>query len=129
MSFVELIAKHPKIFEPYPGNPGLVNWSGIPQGWIPIIDDLCSCIQHYIDTTVQYIEGTPVKCSQVTCTQMKEKFGELRFYYQGGNEVIEGMVEMATFLCSHTCELCGARTEGAKSYNGWINVYCKNCER
>jgi len=31
----ELIKKYPKIFEPYEGNPGNVNWGGVPNGWLP----------------------------------------------------------------------------------------------
>lgn len=44
----------------------------------------------------------PVKIAQV-----KEKFGTLRFYYDGGDDTIRGMVEFAEYLSSKTCQETG----------------------
>jgi hypothetical protein len=41
--------------------------------------------------------------------QIKEKFGELRFYYSGGDEQVAGMVRFAEYLCSKTCEVSGEK--------------------
>ena len=38
--------------------------------------------------------------------QIKEKFGGLRFYYQGGDDEISGMVRMAEAWADHSCETC-----------------------
>ena len=43
----------------------------------------------------------------VKIDQIKEKFGELRFYYSGGDEQVAGMVRMAEYLCKQTCEVTG----------------------
>ena len=43
----------------------------------------------------------------VKIDQIKEKFGELRFYYSGGDEQVAGMVRMAEYLCNQTCEVTG----------------------
>jgi len=43
----------------------------------------------------------------VKIDQIKEKFGELRFYYSGGDEQVAGMVHMAEYLCNQTCEVSG----------------------
>lgn len=43
----------------------------------------------------------------VKIDQIKEKFGELRFYFSGGDEQIAGMVRMAEYLCNQTCEVTG----------------------
>lgn len=43
----------------------------------------------------------------VKIEQIKEKFGGLRFYYSGGDKQVEGMVNMAEYLCSKTCEITG----------------------
>lgn len=43
----------------------------------------------------------------VKIEQIKEKFGELRFYYTGGDKQVQGMVNMAEYLCSKTCEVTG----------------------
>jgi hypothetical protein len=59
---------------------------------------------------------------QVVATQVKEKYGTLRFYYYGGDEVIDGMVSMAESLSAVTCEKCGA--PGKERGGGWILTLC-----
>ena len=48
---------------------------------------------------------------QVVITQIKEKFGTLRFYFKGGDNHVRGMVQMAESMTSFTCEECGAPGE------------------
>ncbi len=126
MTTEELIQKYPKIFEPYNGNPNGINWYGVPEGWLPIIDKLCACIQHYIDFHVSYTKDGQYKPQQVTCSQMKEKFGGLRFYTDGHDEVVEGMIKMAEHLCDYTCQDCGSE-EDLGITSGWITVLCRKC--
>jgi hypothetical protein len=45
---------------------------------------------------------------EVYVAQIKDKFGGLRFYYDGGDEIVDGMVRFAEYLCSKTCEETGA---------------------
>lgn len=47
----------------------------------------------------------------VKIDQIKEKFGELRFYYSGGDERVSGMVRFAEYLCAKTCEVSGEKGE------------------
>jgi hypothetical protein len=44
---------------------------------------------------------------EVKIGQIKEKFGTLRFYYDGGDDVIRGMVSFAEALSGNTCEMTG----------------------
>ena len=60
-------------------------------------------------------------------TQIKEKFGGLRFYYQGGDSNIDGMVTLAEDLSYSTCELCGSTKNVSQSNNGWIYTRCEDC--
>lgn len=122
----ELIAKYPKIFQQYEGNPGMVNWLDVPKGWLPNIDKLCGAIQSYIDNVTCYSEGKQHKTPQVTCTQMKEKFGGLRFYADGGDNHTEGMIYMAEYLCDNTCQDCGSTDDIGKT-KGWITTLCRTC--
>jgi hypothetical protein len=122
----ELIEKYPKIFQDYNGNPARVNWLGLPKGWVSIVDKLCGCIQSYIDYTTRYTKDGPVKPEQVTCTQMKEKFGGLRFYTNGHDDNVEGMIRMAEHLCDNACETCGSE-EDLGVTSGWISVMCRTC--
>ena len=144
MTTEKIILKYPKIFEHYEGNPGDVNWYGVSKGWLPIIDILCEAIQNYCDSTrsIENPDYDPtkeydredttthryfqVKRKQVTCLQMKEKFGGLRFYTNGEDEFVAGMIRMAAYMCDNTCEGCGT-TEDLGVTRGWISVRCKSC--
>ena len=61
-------------------------------------------------------------CPQVVAVQVKEKFGTLRFYYDGGDEYISGLVAMAESMSGCTCEECGA--PGKQRSGGWIQTLC-----
>lgn len=121
-----LIKKYPKIFQQYEGNPGMVNWLDLPKGWIPVIDKLCGCIQNYIDNSTRCTKDGLIKPQQVTCVQMKEKFGGLRFYTDDHNEEVEGMISMAEYICDSTCQECGSENNVQKT-KGWITTLCENC--
>ena len=74
----------------------------------------------------EIIDGEPRKIPeiihQVTVTQVKEKFGTLRFYYSGGDEYIEGLVSMAESMSAVTCEECG--NPGRVRRGGWLRCQC-----
>jgi hypothetical protein len=93
------------------------------DGWYPIIDSLCGNIQNHIDWQNRQGEKVP----QVVATQVKEKFGTLRFYYSGGDDVIDGMVRMAESWSAVACEECGA--PGTQNSRGWIKTLCKTHRR
>jgi hypothetical protein len=54
---------------------------------------------------------------------VKEKFGTLRFYYTGGDDIIDGMVQMAESMSGVTCEECGA--SGKTKGGGWLSTRCE----
>ena len=111
----DLETKYPKIFaEPYGG-------IACGAGWWPIIQALCSQIQHYTDWQNKNHEKHPV-VAQVTVNQIKEKFGGLRFYYSGGDDTIDGMVRMAESWAARSCETCG--NVGKSRPGGWIRTLC-----
>lgn len=63
---------------------------------------------------------------KVRVDQVKEKFGGLRFYYTGGDDVVSGMVSMAESWAAHTCEECGQK--GKQREGGWIRTLCDEHE-
>lgn len=69
------------------------------------------------------LRRVPDECTQVEVRQVKEKFGALRFYYDGGDEYISGLVSMAESMSGITCEECGAPGETGGS--GWITTLCE----
>ena len=96
------------------------------DGWYNILDQLMSNIQHHIDWNNKNFEKgyTQYKqVPQVTLDQVKEKFGTLRFYYTGGDDVIDGMVRMAESMSGVTCEECG--NSGTTGGQGWLVTLCE----
>jgi hypothetical protein len=58
-------------------------------------------------------------------TQVKEKFGTLRYYTGASNDRIDRYINMATMLSAHTCEVCG--TDGKLICDGgWYRTVCGN---
>jgi hypothetical protein len=107
--------KYPKMFsQPYGG-------FAVGEGWWPIIESLCANIQSHTDWWNKNRETRPV-VEQVVVAQIKEKFGGLRFYYDGGDEKIQGMVRMAESWADAVCEDCG--TPATKKTTGWIRNVC-----
>jgi hypothetical protein len=120
----QLIDKYPKIFEVRPGTeimPYPMFGIECSDGWYNLLDSLCFQIQSHIDWRENVIDRNKKEdpegqinqkllldyIPQVVVTQIKEKFGTLRFYYDGGDEKIDGMVTMAEALSAVTCETCG----------------------
>lgn len=64
---------------------------------------------------------------QVVASQVKEKFGTLRFYHSGGDDAIAGMIRMAEEMSGTTCEECGK--PGTTTQGGWIRTLCKTHKR
>lgn len=102
------------------------------SGWWPLLEQLCASIQSHIDWKNETRErllkdnphqhAVPDAVTQVTIEQIKEKFGTLRFYYQGGDEYIHGAVSLAERLTNHLCETCGGL--GKRRSGGWIRTLC-----
>lgn len=121
----KLIDKYPKIF---PAAPAIyppehpIHMYGIEcgDGWYELIDCLCRLIQHHIDS------NTDREIRQVIAVQIKQKFGGLRFYYEGGNNIIGGMVQTIEYLSYHACEKCGTN-QNVTATKGYVQVLCKSC--
>lgn len=106
------------------------------DGWYDIINNLCANIQSHIDWSNSQRElllknnphnvKIPEEVRQVVAVQVKEKFGTLRFYYEGGDDTIDGMVRMAEAMTAVTCEECG--NPGKQRSGGWIRTLCDHHE-
>ena len=116
----KLYAKYPKIFvqRKLPMTQTCMCW-GIEtgDGWYWLIDNLCEVLQWDIDH---------FKDPQIEATQVKEKFGTLRFYTNGENDEQGGMISLAEFMSGSICENCGS-TEDVTQTKGWIVTLCKKC--
>jgi hypothetical protein len=81
------------------------------DGWFDLVWRLCKQIEGVVE------EGKPFKV-----TQVKEKFGELRFYIDGGNEAVFELIEIATEASRHICVVCGQ--PGRRRDDGWVRTKC-----
>lgn len=54
--------------------------------------------------------------------QIKEKFGTLRMYYDGGDEVTAAVTSFAEMMSAYTCEVCGCKGEVTRV--GWHRTLC-----
>ena len=69
-----------------------------------------------------HTDSVPDAMQPVTILQVKEKFGTLRFYYQGGDQFVRGAVWVTEGMSAHVCETCGA--PGSRGGTGWIRTLC-----
>lgn len=117
----------PKLFPKLFPNPNIDISVG--EGWYDIVHDLCALIQDRIDGREMYLEQYPEKrdtvrsIPQVEIGQIKQKFGQLRFYYAGGDDYIDGMVDMAGAVAYKMCEVCGK--PGELDGDGWLMILCE----
>lgn len=92
------------------------------DGWYDILELLIGQIDHYF--THKY-KGVPEGFAIV---QVKEKFGGLRFYVDGGDDVVYELIRFAENLADRTCEYCGSNQNIMRS-QGWIITACESCTK
>ncbi len=69
--------------------------------------------------------------TKIEFAQIKEKFGGIRIYYDGGDhQTVRDLVREAENLADITCESCGSMELVKKQNNrGWIYTSCDSCKR
>lgn len=83
------------------------------DGWFFLLDKLFETIQSYLDCNNK---------EQVILSQVKEKFGTLRVYCEGADDIVYGMIWFAERLSANICEICGEK--GKLNSLGWIKCRC-----
>jgi len=87
------------------------------SGWFKIIYQLCKDIQRVLDNTPDQ------SLDHFEVLEVKEKFGELRFYVAGYNKEIRDLVDRTERKSYQLCEICGKR--GSISVKGgWYKTVC-----
>jgi hypothetical protein len=90
------------------------------EGWYTIIAQLIDHIDSYIK---HKYKDQPFDFQIV---QIKEKFGGLRFYIDGGDSEIYELIRFAEELSYKTCEYCGSNEDIFRS-KGWVITACLKC--
>jgi hypothetical protein len=84
------------------------------DGWYNIIHRLCTKI-----VSVDSLDN-------FRFFQIKQKFGKLRVYADGGPREIYDFISMAEVESSKTCERCGSVSD-VKQTGRWIETLCASC--
>ncbi len=114
----KLVKKYPTVFKEWGGDPRktCMAWGiSTGDGWYNIIDELCAKLE-------------PLG---IVATQVKEKFGGLRFYTgaiaEDKWEEVHGWINKAEAKSYETCEECGK--PGKRRTGGWVRTLCDECEK
>ena len=90
------------------------------DGWYDIMYNLLQYIQ-------SYSESNP-NMEQVVLIQVKEKFGGLRIYYNGGDDFIRDLIWETERIAVKVCEKCGGETDGIhRNSSYWYSNICNKC--
>ena len=83
------------------------------DGWFSIL--------YMLSAALSSLDNVPV------AFQVKEKFGGLRFYYDGGDfKTCNALIEIAERAAWVTCEDCGK--PGKLRKGGWLRTLCDECD-
>jgi hypothetical protein len=77
--------------------------------------------QQYVNELQEKVEKEAQKIP--VATQVKEKFGTLRFYYHGGTPETDAVVSFAEMLSGSICDECGDKGE-LRTIRGWDSTLC-----
>ncbi|MDA8084072.1 MAG: hypothetical protein M0024_10490 [Nitrospiraceae bacterium] len=86
------------------------------DGWFQLVYELSAQIDKYSKSKGIYPE----------VVQVKEKFGSLRYYVDGGDDEILKMCDAAERKSAETCENCGAPGK-LQRRGGWFATLCSLC--
>jgi len=104
------------------------------DGWFKLIWDLCENIEKELikeeenldpkEKTVDLLRGE----YKFRVTQVKEKYGSLRFYVSSATDKIFELINKAESKSCTTCEVCGADAKLGQK-NGWYTTLCVDCAK
>lgn len=111
---VELIEAYPKLFKaPAAGPEAARGYPSCQEGWRDLLERACARIQAAVEAGG----------GSFTASQIKEKFGTLRFYWRGGvsnRAEVEEAIDLAEARSACTCEVCGEEGRLHKSGGTWM---------
>ena len=119
----------------------------IQEGWYDIFDVLCGALSADVERAKQRLkyamehpaakfnkpiaelEADVAKALEElpVLVQIKEKFGTMRFYVDGGTSEMHNYISFAEAMTSRTCEVCGDR--GHSRTGSWVRVLCNKHSR
>jgi hypothetical protein len=125
---LELVKKYPKILKHFRGDPmhTCMAWGfEVEDGWYKLLDECMKKMQYFCDLCSK--DGREV---QVVADQIKEKYGDLRFYVSvyGADkiedDIIDDIIYEAERKSRNTCEITGENGVLCKR-GGWFKTLCR----
>jgi hypothetical protein len=110
----KIINKYPKVFRH-------VHYIECGDGWYHLIDTLARKLENEIGRIQEDQQ------EDFYATQIKEKFGTLRFYFSQETPYMRGAIAMAESMSSVICEYCG--NPGEERGDGWVLTLCESCHK
>mgnify|MGYP006921342787 CR=1 FL=1 len=89
------------------------SYFSVGDGWLQIVKE---CIENLIK------EGWDKRVEQV-----KEKFGDLRFYIANNYAIYGDIIQKSMIKASNTCELCGKHGRNQLVRKMLLQVICEEC--
>ena len=94
------------------------------DGWFDIIYELSKKIERIAET--MKADGLPEDEIPMV-SQVKEKFGTLRFYMSNTTSEIQDLISQCEQSSAQACEQCG-KPGTLRRTNGWFLTVCEKCE-
>ena len=111
--FDEILEKNPIVFK----NLQYIECS---EGWATLIKSCASTIEQYIKRKIPKEEQ-----ENYYATQVKQKFGGLRFYFSQLDPFIDGAIYLAETHSFFTCEKCG-NSAITRNFKGYLITLCNS---
>lgn len=95
------------------------------DGWFRIILWLSRYLEMYITQQNEMSQKNPQyyqPVKQVVARQIKQKFGTLRYYYEGGDKHIESIIQYTEFISGYICEETGNTKDVGYNRKGYVQV-------
>lgn len=113
----KLVESYPDLFHPAGDPPGAEGWPAVGDGWEDLLQRACRRIR----------EAVRADGGSFRATQLKEKYGTLRFYWTGdlsakAAAAVEDAIDLAEARSATTCEVCGE--PGVLRGGGWMTTRC-----
>lgn len=103
--------------------PSYTELDGMPRGWEKAFGlEMCKDIRKAL-----LKKGGIKLLYQYRIMDIKEKFGELRWYSNGTFKELEEVIDKYATKSAETCISCGAKAVWMTDYRDWASPYCDKC--
>jgi len=111
LKYKDLFAQFPNLYRSEPS-------FSIGEGWFTPVKQLS------LELETMILAISEIDRGEYRAAQVKDKFGELRFYMNKSTPEMLEAIRECEFICSHTCHLCGERADDREAGGGHSSPVC-----